>query len=161
MYAALIQFASKYVFQIIGALIIIGVYFGWAHHQQAIGFAESEAIQAKEDARIAEQSSILMAHEKGLVEKSNQELNERLLNATNIFAQRTAEYNSDVNRMAERLRRITKAPSACSKDAMPGVGNNDGGREEGDRETYRGFAEMVVELMNRCEALKNKVPVRN
>lgn len=158
MYAALIQFSARYVFQIIGALIIIGVYFGWAHHQQSIGFAEAEAKQAKVDARIADESSKLMAHEKELVEKSNQELNERIKNATTIFAQRAVEYNSDVDNLTKRLRRATKKTSSCNKDPVSGVGNDDEGRESGDRETDREIAEATVQLMNNCEELKNKVP---
>lgn len=145
------------------AIIVTGVYFGWAYHQQQIGYAEAEAKQAKENARIAQESEKLMAHEKAEVERKNNENNERLKNAIQIYADDATRSNDDAIALADRLRRSTKA-ATCDKNTVPGrVDNNTSGERPDswtDREIEE-YARIAVQIENELKRKINELKVVN
>lgn len=145
------------------AILVIGAYFGWAYHQQQIGYAEAEAKQAKEDKRIAEESEKLMAHEKAEVERKNNENNERLKNAIQIYADDATRSNDDAVALANRLRRSAKA-TTCNQNTVPGrVDNNTSGERPDswtDREIEE-YARIAVQIENELKRKVNELRVFN
>ena len=143
------------------AILVIGAYFGWAYHQQQIGYAEAEAKQAKENARIAQESEKLMAHEKSEVERKNTENNERLKNAIQIYADDAARSNDDAVALANRLRRSAKT-TTCSQNTVPGrVDNNTSGERPDswtDREIEE-YARIAVQIENELKRKVNELNV--
>lgn len=143
------------------AIIVIGAYFGWAYHQQQIGYAEAEAKQAKENARIAQESEKLMAHEKSEVERKNIENNERLKNAIQIYADDATRSNDDAIALADRLRRSAKT-ATCNQNTVPGRVNDNAGRERSDTWTDREieeYARIAVQIENELKRKVNELKV--
>lgn len=140
------------------AIIIIGAYFGWAYHQQQIGYEKAAKEVALRDAETARQSAELMATEKAKVEQSNKEQTERLQNAIAIYAQRAGDLNSDIDNLTKRMRDNRPAAS-CGKDPMSGTANDNKERVRRNNETDHDIARAALELAAMCEMQINKLPV--
>ena len=142
------------------AIIITGAYFGWAYHQQQIGYEKAAKEVALRDADTARQSAELMATEKAKVEKENDELNVRILNAVTIYAERSVTLNDDVDNLTKRLRNSSKAAS-CGQNAVPGAGDDNIERERRNNEADTDIARAAIKLANLCEKKINELKVVN
>ena len=140
------------------AIIVTGAYFGWAYHQQQIGYEKAAKEVALRDADTARQSAELMATEKDKVEKSNNELNERLHNAITIYADHTRNLNDDVANLTNRMRN-DRTPASCGKNPVSGTSDDNGKGKERDREADTDIARAAIELANLCELQINKLQV--
>ena len=140
------------------AIIVTGAYFGWAYHQQQLGYEKAAKEVALRDADTARQSAELMATEKAKVEQSNKEQTGRLQNAITIYATRTSDLNDDVDNLTKRLRNSSKAAS-CGQDSVPGGSNNNESGKASDREEHQRIAKAAIELANMCELQINKLQV--
>lgn len=140
------------------ALILTGLYFSWEHHIKSIQREIDRAEVARRDADTARQSAELMATEKAKVEKENDELNVRILNAVTIYAERSVTLNDDVDNLTKRLRNSSKTTS-CSQNPVPGTSDDNGKGKERDREADTDIARAAIELANLCELQINKFQV--
>ena len=132
------------------AIIVTGAYFGWAYHQQQIGYEKAAKEVALRDADTVRQSAELMAREKAKVEQANKEQTARLQDAITIYATRTSDLNDDIDNLTKRLRNSSKAAS-CGKDTMPGRGDDNRGGKGSDHEEDQDIAKAAIELANLCE----------
>ena len=142
------------------AIIIMGAYFGWAYHQQQIGYEKAAKEVALRDADTARQSAELMATEKAKVEKENDELNVRILNAVTIYAERSVTLNDDVDNLTKRLRNNRPAAS-CNQNAVPRTGDDNQERERRNNEADTDIARAAIKLANLCEKKINELKVVN
>ena len=142
------------------ALIVTGAYFGWAYHQQQIGYEKAAKEVALRDADTARQSAELMATEKAKVEQYNKEQTARLQDAITIYATRTNDLNDDVDNLTKRLRNSSKTAS-CGKDSVPGAGNDNQERERRNNEADNDIARAAITLANLCEKKINELKVVN
>lgn len=140
------------------AILVIGAYFGWAYHQQQIGYEKAAKEVALRDADTARQSAELMATEKAKVEQSNKEQTARLQDAITIYATRTNDLNDDIDNLIKRLRNNRAAPG-CNKNPMSGTSDDNGKGKERDREADTDIARAAIELANMCELQINKLQV--
>lgn len=163
MYTILIQFASKYLFQIIATIVIIAAYFTWQHHQQTLGEERVKAEVAKRDAETARKSAELIASEKAKVEQLNNEQNERLLNAITIYADRSVNLSDDVSNLTKRMRK-SATTAECNKDTVSRTANDSGTGERQiawtDREIEE-YAKTAIQIENELEKLVNEIPVKD
>ena len=132
------------------AIIVTGAYFGWAYHQQQIGYEKAAKEVALRDADTARQSAELMATEKAKVEQSNKEQTARLQDAITIYATRTNDLNDDVDNLTKRLRNSSKTTS-CSQNPVPGAGDDNIERERRNNEADTAIARAAIKLANLCE----------
>ena len=142
------------------AIIITGAYFGWAYHQQQIGYEKAAKEVALRDADTARQSAELLATEKAKVEQSNKEQTARLQDAITIYATRTNDLNDDIDNLTKRLRNNRPAAS-CNQNAVPGTGNNNQERERRNNEADNDIARAAIKLANLCEKKINELKVVN
>lgn len=142
------------------AIIVTGAYFGWAYHQQQIGYEKAAKEVALRDADTARQSAELMATEKAKVEQSNKEQTARLQDAITIYATRTNDLNDDIDNLTKRLRNSGKTAS-CSQNAVPGTGDDNRGGKGSDHEEDYAIAKAAIELANLCEMQINRLKVVN
>lgn len=142
------------------AIIATGAYFGWAYHQQQIGYEKAAKEVALRDADTARQSAELMATEKAKVEQSNKEQTARLQDAITIYATRTNDLNDDVDNLTKRLRNSSKEAS-CSQNAVPGRGDDNQERERRNHEADTDIARAAIKLANLCEKKINELKVVN
>lgn len=142
------------------AIIVTGAYFGWAYHQQQIGYEKAAKEVALRDAETARQSAELMAMEKAKVEQSNKEQTARLQDAITIYAIRANDLNDDVDNLTKRLRNSSKAAS-CSQNPVPGAGNDNKERERRNNEADTDIARAAIKLANICEKKINELKVVN
>jgi len=142
------------------AIIVTGAYFGWAYHQQQLGYEKAAKEVALRDADTARQSAELMATEKAKVEQSNKEQTARLQDAITIYATRTNDLNGDVDNLTKRLRNSSKTAS-CGKDSVPGAGNDNQERERRNNEADNDIARAAITLANLCEKKINELKVVN
>lgn len=140
------------------AIIVAGAYFGWAYHQQQIGYEKAAKEVALRDADTARQSAELMATEKAKVEKENDELNVRILNAVTIYAERSVTLNDDVDNLTKRLRNNRPAAS-CNQNAVPGRGDDNVEGERRNNEADTDIARAAIKLANLCEKKVNELKV--
>lgn len=140
------------------ALILTGLYFSWEYHVKSVQKEKDRAEVALRDADTARQSAELLATEKAKVEKSNNELNERLHNAITIYADHATNLNDDVANLTSRLRN-NRAPASCGKNTMPKTSDDNGKGKERDREADTDIARAAIELANMCELQINKLAV--
>ena len=156
----LAEFAARNALRIILIIVAICAYFAWSYHVEQVGYAKAEAKYAKRDAETARQSAALMAVEKANVERSNNQLIERLKNAITIYAEHTNSLNADVDNLVKRMRNSRPAAS-CSKDPVPRSGNdNPTGKSGGDERDYD-IALAAIRLANLCEYHINRLEVVN
>lgn len=141
------------------AIIVTGAYFGWAYHQQQIGYEKAAKEVALRDADTARQSAELLATEKAKVEQSNKEQTARLQDAITIYATRTNDLNDDIDNLTKRLRNSSKAAS-CGQNTVPGRGDDNQERERRNNEADTDIARAAIELANMCELQINKLPVK-
>ena len=142
------------------AIIVIGAYFGWAYHQQQIGYEKAAKEVALRDADTARQSAELLATEKAKVEQSNKEQTERLQDAITIYATRTSDLNDDVDNLTKRLRNNRPAAS-CSQNPVPGAGDDNVEGERRNNEADNDIARAAIRLANLCEKKINELKVVN
>jgi len=142
------------------ALILTGLYFSWEHHIKSIQREIDRAEVARRDADTARQSAELMATEKAKVEKENDELNVRILNAVTIYAERSVTLNDDVDNLTKRLRNSSKTTS-CSQNPVPGAGDDNIERERRNNEADTDIARAAIKLANLCEKKINELKVVN
>lgn len=140
------------------ALILTGLYFSWEYHIKSVQKEKDRAEVALRDLETERKSAELLATEKAKVEKSNNELNERLQNAITIYADRASNLNDDVANLTNRMRNNRAAPG-CNKNPMPGTSNDNGKGKERDREADTDIARAAIELANMCELQINKLQV--
>ncbi len=140
------------------ALILTGLYFSWEYHIKSVQREKDRAEVALRDADTARQSAELMATEKAKVEKSNNELNERLPNAITIYADHTRNLNDDVANLTNRMRN-NRAPASCGKNTVPKTSDDNGKGKERDREADTDIARAAIELANMCEKKINELKV--
>lgn len=142
------------------AIIVTGAYFGWAYHQQQIGYEKAAKEVALRDADTARQSAELMATEKAKVEQSNKEQTERLQDAITIYATRTNDLNDDIDNLTKRLRNNRPAAS-CGQNTVPGRGDDNIERERRNNEADTDIARAAIRLANLCEKKVNELKVVN
>jgi len=140
------------------AIIVTGAYFGWAYHQQQIGYEKAAKEVALRDADTVRQSAELMAREKAKVEQANKEQTARLQDAITIYATRTSDLNDDIDNLTKRLRNSSKAAS-CGQNTVPGRGDDNQERERRNNEADTDIARAAIELANMCELQINKLQV--
>jgi len=136
--AFLLPYVQKYAGRAAAIAVILAIVTGSGfyirHKIDKGGYDRAVAEYQKRDADTARQSAELMKlkqHESDQINKSNQE---RLLNATKIYAERYAHISS--NPVIERVFIRSKATS-CNSDTMPGTGQ---GRPETKEGAARSFA---------------------
>ena len=142
------------------AIIVTGAYFGWAYHQQQIGYEKAAKEVALRDADTARKSAELMATEKAKVEQSNKEQTARLQDAITIYATRTNDLNDDVDNLTKRLRNSSKTTS-CNQNAVPGRGDDNVEGERRNNESDTDIARAAIKLANLCEKKINELKVVN
>ena len=142
------------------AIIITGAYFGWAYHQQQMGYEKAAKEVALRDADTARQSAELLATEKAKVEQSNKEQTARLQDAITLYATRTNDLNDDIDNLTKRLRNSSKAAS-CNQNAVPGRGDDNQERERRNNEADNDIARAAIKLSNLCEKKINELKVVN
>ncbi len=142
------------------AIIVTGAYFGWAYHQQQIGYEKAAKEVALRDADTARQSADLLATEKAKVEQSNKEQTERLQDAITIYATRTNDLNDDIDNLTKRLRNNRPAAS-CGQNTVPGRGDDNQERERRNNEADTDIARAAIRLANLCEKKVNELKVVN
>lgn len=142
------------------AIIVTGAYFGWAYHQQQIGYEKAAKETALRDAETARKSAELVATEKAHVEQANKEQTGRLQNAITIYATRTSDLNDDVDNLTKRLRNSSKAAS-CGQNTVPGRGDDDVEGERRNNEADTDIARAAIRLANLCEKKINELKVVN
>ena len=154
----LAQLAAKYAVYIVSVIVILCAYFAWSYHKEQVGYAKAEAKYAKRDAETARQSAELLAVEKANVERSNNQLTERLKNAVTIYAEHTNSLNADVDNLVKRMRNSRPAAS-CSQDPVPRSSNdNRTGKSDSDERDYD-IALAAIRLANLCEYHINRLEV--
>ena len=153
MYAAIIKFLAPYAMKIAAGLIItlivIGGYFAWKHH--------IEALQHEKDMSAIERSSKELLQRKMVeVKIENDALHERKDNAIQIYAKRSADIERDAGNLVKRMQNST---GSC-RNAVPGKVDNDSKAEGGSVEADRRFALEIVGVLNACEFWINQIPVK-
>lgn len=161
-----ITLLKRYLPQILGAIFIIGLYFYWHNHVYDNGYQSAMKKYELRDIETERKSSEflkLKQHEVNLVNKQTQE---RLTNATKIYAKHYDDLrrNSAIERMLIR----TKTTS-CGGDTLPGTSKSGQGSKEGTERTSQAElpAENLQELNSviediermalKCELLLNTV----
>lgn len=141
-------------------IIVTGAYFGWAYHQQQIGYEKAAKEVALRDADTVRQSAELMASEKAKVEQANKEQTARLQDAITIYATRTNDLNDDVDNLTKRLRNNRPAAS-CGQNTVPGRGDDNVEGERRNNEADTDIARAAIKLANLCEKKVNELKVVN
>ena len=155
---ALAEFAARNALRIVLIIVAICAYFAWSYHVEQIGYAKAEAKYAKRDAETARKSAALLAVEKADVERSNNQLTERLKNAVTIYAEHTNSLNADVDNLVKRMRN-SRSSASCSQDPVPRSGNdNRTGKSDGNERDYD-IAIAAIRLANLCEYHINRLEV--
>ena len=153
MYAAIIKLLAPYAMKIAAGLVItlivIGGYFAWKHH--------IEAVQHEKDMAAFERSSRELLQRKiEEVNRENDDLHERKDNAIQIYANRSADIERDTNALIERMQHRA---GSC-RNTMPGKADNDSKAEGGSTEADRRFALEIISALNACEFWINQIPVK-
>lgn len=140
---------KRYLPHIIISIALIGGYFAWKHH--------IEAVQHEKDmAEIERSSKELLQRKMVEVKIENDALHERKDNAIQIYANRSADIERDASALIERM---SKRAGGC-RNAVPGKADNDSKAEGGSVETDRRFALEIVSVLNVCEYWINQIPVK-
>lgn len=155
---ALAEFAAKNTLRIVLIVAAICSYFAWSYHKEQVGYAKAEAKYAKRDAETARQSAELLAVEKANVERSNNQLTERLKNAVTIYAEHTNSLNTDVDNLVKRMRN-SRPTASCSQDPVPRSGNDNRTGKSGSDERDYDIALAAIRLANLCEYHINRLEV--
>lgn len=153
MYAAIIKLLAPYAMKIAAGLVItlivIGGYFAWKSH--------IEAVQHEKDMAAFERSSKELLQRKMVeVKRENDALHERKDNAIQIYAKRSADVERDAGNL---VRRMQNSSGSC-RNAVPGNADNDSKAESGRTEADRSIALEIVGVLNACEFWINQIPVK-
>ena len=153
MYAAIIKFLAPYAMKIaaglIVTLIVIGGYFAWKHH--------IEAVQHEKDMTAFERSSKELLQRKiEEVNRENDDLHERKDNAIQIYATRSADIERDAGNLVKRM---SKRSGSC-RNTVPGKADDDSRTKSGSVEEDRSIALEIVSVLNSCEFWINQIPVK-
>lgn len=140
---------KRYLPHIIISIALIGGYFAWKHH--------IEAVQHEKDmAEIERSSKELLQRKMVEVKTENDALHERKDNAIQIYAKRSADIERDANNLAKRL----SVSSGSCRDPLPGKADDDSRTKSGSVEEDRSIALEIVSVLNVCEYWINQIPVK-
>ena len=140
---------KRYLPQIIISIALIGGYFSWKHH--------IEAVQHEKDMADIERSSKELLQRKMVeVKIENDALHERKDNAIQIHAKRSADIERDAGNL---IKRMQNSSGSC-RNAVPGNSDNDSKAESGSAEADRSLALEIVGVLNACEFWINQIPVK-
>ena len=153
MYTAIIKLLAPYAMRIAAGLVItlivIGGYFAWKSH--------IEAVQHEKDMAALERSSKELLQRKMVeVKIENDALHERKDNAIQIYAKRSADIERDAGNLVKRMQNS----SGSCRNAVPGNSDNDSKAESGSAEADRSLALEIVGVLNACEFWINQIPVK-
>ena len=153
MYAAIIKFLAPYAMKIaaglIVTLIVIGGYFAWKHH--------IEAVQHEKDMTAFERSSKELLQRKiEEVNRENDDLHERKDNAIQIYAKHSADVDRDAGNLIKRMQH----DSGSCRNTVPGKADDDSRTKSGSVEEDRSIALEIVSVLNVCEYWINQIPVK-
>ena len=153
MYTAIIKLLAPYAMRIAAGLVItlivIGGYFAWKSH--------IEAVQHEKDMAALERSSKELLQRKMVeVKIENDALHERKDNAIQIYAKRSADVERDAGNL---IKRMQNSSGSC-RNAVPGKADDDGGTKGGSVEEDRSIALEIVSVLNSCEFWINQIPVK-
>ena len=153
MYTAIIKLLAPYAMRIAAGLVItlivIGGYFAWKSH--------IEAVQHEKDmAEIERSSKELLQRKMVEVKIENDALHERKDNAIQIYAKRSADIERDAGNLVKRMQNS----SGSCRNAVPGNSDNDSKAESGSAEADRSLALEIVGVLNACEFWINQIPVK-
>ena len=140
---------KRYLPHIIISIALIGGYFAWKHH--------IEAVQHEKDMAEIERSSKELLQRKIVeVKIENDALHERKDHAIQIYAKRSADVERDAGNLVKRM---SKRSGSC-RNTMPGKADNDSKAEGGSTEADRRFALEIISALNACEFWINQIPVK-
>ncbi len=140
---------KRYLPQIIISIALIGGYFSWKHH--------IEAVQHEKDMADIERSSKELLQRKMVeVKIENDALHERKDNAIQIYAKRSADVERDAGNLVKRMQNS----SGSCRNAVPGKADNDSKAESGSAEADRSLALEIIGVLNACEFWINQIPVK-
>ena len=153
MYTAIIKLLAPYAMRIAAGLVItlivIGGYFAWKSH--------IEAVQHEKDMAALERSSKELLQRKMVeVKIENDALHERKDNAIQIYAKRSADIERDAGNLVKRMQNS----SGSCRNAVPGNSDNDSKAESGSAEADRSLALEIVGVLNACAFWINQIPVK-
>ena len=145
----LAPYAKKIAVLLLVAVILIGGYFAWKHH--------IEAVQHEKDmAEIERSSKELLQRKMVEVKIENDALHERKDHAIQIYAKRSADVERDAGNLVKRMQNS----SGSCRNAVPGNSDNDSKAESGSAEADRSLALEIVSVLNSCEFWINQIPVK-
>jgi len=161
------QYAGKAAAIAVILAIVTGMYFYWHHQVYQEGRTDERLEWQESVADWKQQSEKLSAAKLAVAESKNKEMNERLLNATEIYSKHYAELRNAP--VVDRVFVNTK--TSCSGDSVsPGVqgrpsakeGTSGTNRTELQEGAVRGFNRVMDEgvamLQLKCEKLLNQLP---
>ena len=145
----LAPYAKKIAVGILVTVVLIGGYYSWKHH--------IEAVQHEKDmAEVERKTKELLQRKMVEVKIENDALQERKDNAIKIYAERSADVERDANNLAKRMSIST---GSC-RNTMPGKADNDSKAERRSAEENRGVAVEIISVLNMCEYWINQIPVK-
>lgn len=145
----LAPYAKKIAVGILVTVVLIGGYYSWKHH--------IEAVQHDKDmAEVERKTKELLQRKMVEVKIENDALQVRKDNAIKIYAERSADVERDANNLAKRL---SVSPGSC-RNTVPGKVDDDGGTKGGSAEEHRSVALEIVGVLNACEFWINQIPVK-
>lgn len=145
----LAPYAKKIAFGLLVAVILIGCYFAWKHH--------IEAVQHEKDiAEVERKAKESLKRKMVEVKIENDALQEIKDNAIKIYAERSADVERYANNLAKRL----SVSSGGCRDPLPGKADDDSRAESRSVEENRGVAVEIISVLNMCEYWINQIPVK-
>lgn len=128
-------------------LIVIGAYFSWKHH--------IEAIQHEKDMAQFERSSKELLQRKMVeVKIENDALQERKNNAIETYAKHSADLQRDAAALANRMSKHT----SCGRNTVPGKADDRQSGEISDTGSDQSIAIEIMALFNKCELWISQIP---
>jgi len=118
----IIALARKYLPQIIGAIVVIALYFYWHHEVYQSGVDDTVAKYEKRDSETAEKSAKLLAKRKAEVEAKMKIKDQNFTGAVIHYAQTIEDLNNRLVAANSRSLRINTKATSCDRDAMRGKG---------------------------------------
>ena len=145
----LAPYAKKIAVGILVTVVLIGGYYSWKHH--------IEAVQHEKDmAEVERKTKELLQRKMVEVKIENDALQVRKDNAIKIYAERSADVERDANNLVKRMQNS----SGSCRNAVPGNSDNDSKAESGSAEADRSLALEIVGVLNACEFWINQIPVK-
>ena len=142
----------------LGVALAVGVGY-WAWHSSVFdeGYDTAMAEVKEENAKARAKLVEYIAERQQEVEEEYKDREERILNATKIYAQHWAELS--LNPIVINSVRVRTIPTACNGDAVSGGAKAGSGKAQEDTGTYEarlseGATRSVNEVMNAIDELK-------